>query len=127
MILLICVFQNDSADICSALIWPEFNLVSDHQGIGYVNIFVKSEILEKDDFPEIEVKSKYPDYNHSRAKTKREIIKELFDPSHYDPDTRPGEGMIPFVISLREGLERGPVVVLIRPSAYPFSLRQTLV
>jgi len=29
-----------------------------------------------------------------RAKTKREIIKELFDPSHYDPDTRPGEGTI---------------------------------
>jgi len=25
------------------------------------------------------------------AKTKREIIKELFDPSRYDPDTRPGE------------------------------------
>jgi len=25
------------------------------------------------------------------GKTKREIIKELFDPDHYDPDTRPGE------------------------------------
>merc|ERR1712212_805077 len=29
--------------------------------------------------------------NTTWAKTKREIIKELFDPSHYDPDTRPGE------------------------------------
>jgi len=29
--------------------------------------------------------------NTTWGKTKREIIKELFDPSHYDPDTRPGE------------------------------------
>merc|ERR1712032_1090778 len=29
--------------------------------------------------------------NITWAKTKREIIKELFDPSHYDPDARPGE------------------------------------
>jgi len=29
--------------------------------------------------------------NTTWAKTKGEIIKELFDPSHYDPDTRPGE------------------------------------
>merc|ERR1712032_1643737 len=29
--------------------------------------------------------------NTTWAKTKREIIKELFDPSHYDPDSRPGE------------------------------------
>ena len=105
-IFLICVFQNDPADTSPALIWPEFNLVSDHQGIGYVNIFVKSEILEKDDFPEIEVKSRYPDYNHSRAKTKREIIKELFDPSHYDPDTRPGEGMIVMVVWEHKGRVR---------------------
>ena len=71
-----------------------------------MNIFSKSEILEKDDFPDIEVKSRYPDYNNSRSKTKRVIIKELFDPSHYDPDTRPGEGMIAMVVWEHKGRVR---------------------
>ena len=31
----------------------------------------------------------------NRGKKKADIIKELFDPAHYDPDTRPGEGLIP--------------------------------
>ena len=30
----------------------------------------------------------------NRGKKKADIIKELFDPAHYDPDTRPGEGLI---------------------------------
>ena len=32
----------------------------------------------------------------NRGKKKADIIKELFDPAHYDPDTRPGEGLIPY-------------------------------
>ena len=33
----------------------------------------------------------------NRGKKKADIIKELFDPAHYDPDTRPGEGLIPSI------------------------------
>ena len=33
----------------------------------------------------------------NRGKKKADIIKELFDPAHYNPDTRPGEGLIPSI------------------------------
>ena len=76
------VLQNDRADTYTAHIWPKYNLVSLKFWRNIISLRLRS--------------------NHDiliiifRAKTKREIIKELFDPSHYDPDTRPGEGIIIF-------------------------------
>ena len=59
-----------------------------------------SKLLETTNCVETELKLRYLHHVMTRAKTKGEIIKELFDPSHYDPDTRPGEGTIPIIVSI---------------------------